>query len=80
MEIKKCISRPTLGQQIKAELVNQGISISDFARSINCSRPNVHDIMKRSSIDSELLMRISRVLHVNFFKRMSDQLDQELAA
>lgn len=78
--MKNHLCTPTLGQQIKAELINQGITISDFARSINCSRPNVHDIMKRSSIDSELLMRISRVLHVNFFKRMSDQLDQELAA
>ena len=78
--MKTAFSTPTIGQQIKAELVNQGISISDFARSINCSRPNVHDIMKRSSIDSELLMRISRVLHVNFFKRMSDQIDLEMAA
>lgn len=69
-------STPTIGQQIKAELVIQGISISDFARSINCSRPNVHDIMKRSNIDCELLMRISRVLHVNFFKRLSEQLDE----
>lgn len=78
--MKTLFFTPTIGQQIKAELVNQGISISDFARSINCSRPNVHDIMKRSSIDSELLMRTSRVLHVNFFKRMSDQIDKEMAA
>ena len=72
--------KPTIGQQIKAELVNQGISVSDFARSINCSRPNVHDIMKRSSIDSELLMRISCVLHVNFFKRLSEQFEEDMAA
>ncbi|MCQ2222683.1 MAG: helix-turn-helix domain-containing protein [Bacteroidaceae bacterium] len=78
--MKTAFPSPTIGQQIKAELINQGISISDFARSINCSRPNVHDIMKRSSIDSELLMRISRVLHVNFFKRLSEQLDEEIAA
>lgn len=78
--MKNLFSTPTLGQQIKAELVNQGISISEFARSINCSRTNVHDIVKRSSIDSDLLMRISRALHVNFFKRMSDQIDQELVA
>lgn len=78
--MKTAFSTPTIGQQIKAELVIQGISVSDFARSINCSRPNVHDIMKRSSIDCELLMRISRVLHVNFFKRLSEQLDEEVAA
>lgn len=78
--MKTVFPTPTIGQQIKAELINQGISISDFARSINCSRPNVHDIMKRSSIDCELLMRISRVLHVNFFKRMSDQIDLEMVA
>lgn len=78
--MKTVFPSPTIGQQIKAELINQGISISDFARSINCSRPNVHDIMKRSSIDSELLMRISRVLHVNFFKRLSEQFDEEIAA
>lgn len=44
--MKSTFHTPTIGQQIKAELVIQGISVSDFARSINCSRPNVHDIMK----------------------------------
>lgn len=78
--MKTVFPSPTIGQQIKAELINQGISFSDFANSINCSRPNLYDIMKRSSIDCELLMRISRVLRVNFFKRLSEQLDEEIAA
>lgn len=78
--MKTVFPSPTIGQQIKAELIKQGISFSDFATSINCSCPNLYNIMKRSSIDSELLMRISRVLHVNFFKRLSEQLDEEIAA
>ncbi|MCQ2310515.1 MAG: XRE family transcriptional regulator [Paludibacteraceae bacterium] len=56
-----------IGQEIKAVLDQQGRKISWFADKLYCDRTNVYDIFKRSSIDTELLLRISVALNFNFF-------------
>ncbi len=56
-----------IGQEIKAVLDQQGRKISWFADKLYCDRTNVYDIFKRSSIDTELLLRISLTLNFNFF-------------
>lgn len=45
-----------------------------FARQINCHRANVYDIFSRSSIDCELLERISIALNHNFFLDLADDM------
>ena len=42
------------------------MSVSEFARRLNCHRQNVYDIFKRQNIDLSLLQRISRVLEHDF--------------
>lgn len=46
-------------------------SVTWFANKLYCDRTNTYKIFKRQSIDTELLLRISQVLHVNFFEYYS---------
>lgn len=57
-----------IGKQIEAELRRQERSVSWMARKLCCDRSNIYDIFKRPSIDTLLLLRISRILGHNFFK------------
>lgn len=49
--------------------------MTKFAKEINCQRNNVYDIFNRSNMDIDLLKRISKVLDVNFFQIIADDLD-----
>lgn len=54
------------GEKVKAYFEETGMSVSEFARRLNCHRQNVYDIFKRKTIDVTLLQRISRVLEHDF--------------
>lgn len=54
------------GERIKEYLAITGLSVSEFARRLNCHRQNVYDIFKRKTIDVVLLQRISKVLGHDF--------------
>ena len=56
-----------IGKKIKEILYQKGISVSEFAKSINRSRNVVYDIFERESVDTKLLQKISKVLDYNFF-------------
>ncbi len=56
-----------IGVEIKAVLHTKGMSISEFARRIGTSRENAYSIFNRTSIDTELLLKICRVLEYDFF-------------
>ena len=68
-----------IGQLIKDELERQERSVSWFARKLYCDRSNIYKIFKRSTIDTELLMRISVVLHHDFFSDYIEVLAQSKA-
>ncbi len=57
----------SIGQYIKAVRQDSGMSIAAFAKRINKTPQNVNDIFGRTSIDTELLSKISEVLHHDFF-------------
>lgn len=56
-----------IGKLIEEELRKQERSVSWFANKLCYERTNVYSIFKRQSIDTELLVRISHILHHNFF-------------
>lgn len=56
-----------IGKIIERVLREQGRSVSWFAKQICCERTNVYSIFNRSSIDTDLLVRISNVLSYDFF-------------
>ena len=66
-----------IGQLIKQELEEQGRTVVWFARKLSYSRANVYKIFEKSSIDTNVLMRISSLLGVDFFQCYSKELDQK---
>jgi len=58
--------KKTIGELIENEVRKQQISITEFAEKICCKRNNVYDIFKRNSLDTGLLISISKVLNHNF--------------
>lgn len=56
-----------IGELIRKKLAELGMTKSEFARRINTSPQNVYGILKRESIDTTLLHRISKVLDFDFF-------------
>ncbi len=66
-----------IGRMIEQVLREQGRSVSWFAKQIYCERTNVYSIFQRSSLDTELLLRISKVLSYDFFEIYRQTLKQE---
>ena len=50
-----------IGSLIKEKMEERGLSVSDFAHALHYERTNIYKIFKRSSIDVDLLLRISEV-------------------
>lgn len=67
---------PHIGELIKEELQRQERSVTWFAKKLCYERTNVYSIFKRESIDTELLMRISHILHRNFFECYTNELEK----
>lgn len=57
-----------IGSLIKAELERQERTVSWFARKLCCDRSNIYKLFKRSTVDTELLLRVSKILDYNFFE------------
>ncbi|MDR1348612.1 MAG: XRE family transcriptional regulator [Prevotellaceae bacterium] len=62
-----------IGNIIRQKVSQSSLTVTEFANQINKTRENVYDIFKRSSIDSALLLQISKVLHYNFFKHFKEK-------
>lgn len=56
-----------IGKIIEEELRRQERTVTWLSRKIHCDRRNVYDIFSRSSIDTDLLYRLSIALHTDFF-------------
>lgn len=56
-----------IGSLIKEELERQERTVSWFARKLCCDRSNVYKLFRRPTIDTELLLRVSQILHHDFF-------------
>ena len=59
-------NRMHIGHLIKEVFDESGISVTEFARRINCARPNVYSIFERYDIGVEQLIDISEALNHNF--------------
>ncbi|MDE6265691.1 MAG: XRE family transcriptional regulator [Paramuribaculum sp.] len=61
------MSEIIIGKKIEEELRKQERSVVWLADQLNCNRTNIYKIFRRDSIDTDLLLKISLVLHCNFF-------------
>lgn len=64
-------------RQFKAK--NRGCNVTWFASRLNCDRRNVYDIFRRPTIDTQLLSQISLILGHNFFRDISDILENRIS-
>ncbi len=60
-----------IGNRIKAELERQGRSITWLAGEVHYSRENLYKVFRRPWINTDLLFKISGVLHHDFFEDCS---------
>ena len=56
-----------IGKKIKDRLEDQGMIVAEFARRLNRSSQSIYHVFNSSSIDTDLLTEISKVLNFNFF-------------
>ncbi|GHS89890.1 hypothetical protein FACS1894201_11220 [Bacteroidia bacterium] len=59
-----------IGEIIQQKVKERKLSVVDFAKAIGHSRDYVYTIYNNQSIDIELLMRISEVLHYDFLSEL----------
>lgn len=64
-----------IGQIIKEELDRQNRSAGWLAKEVGCNRSTMYRMIDRNSIDTAMLARISMVLHIDFFKMLSDEMN-----
>ena len=69
-----------IGQLIKEEVERQGLTPNQFAGLICTSRQNLYHIYKCDNIDMDRLIRISYVLHRNFFTELYKDMASMLGA
>lgn len=60
-----------IGQKIRKIVETKGIRVSWLAQQLCCERRNIYHIYSRSTIDTELLLRLSEVLDYDFFADIS---------
>lgn len=57
-----------IGHLIHEQLKKDQRSASWLAREIHCTRNNVYKIFNKASLDSDLILLISKAMHFNFFQ------------
>ena len=70
--LKLAIEELRIGACIRAELKRQGRTVSWLAKQLCMERTGLYYTFRQSSINTELLLRISCCLEHNFFKDVSD--------
>lgn len=61
-----------IGQHIKEVMRQKGVTATQLAERICCTRTHIHKIFRKDNIDIGLLQRISRALNHDFFRDLSD--------
>lgn len=67
-----------IGSIIKEELYRQERTVSWLARKLGCHRTVVYRIFNNSSIDTDMLVRISVILNRDFFKDYSNAINEQV--
>lgn len=68
-----------VGGIIKDKLDLERRSITWFAYEMNCDRSNMYKILSRAHLDTNFILRASKVLEHDFFKDISDLLAETVA-
>ncbi len=63
-----------IGHVIKNELKNQGRTITWLSKQLGYTRQNLYKIFERKWIYTDLLYKISQIMHYDFFQHYSKKL------
>lgn len=61
-----------IGQEIKQEVQKQGLTIEDFAKNLHLASSEIEDIFDKTSLETDLLLKISKLLKRDFFSLFSN--------
>lgn len=67
-----------IGKEIKRIVEERRLQVQSFALSIHKSRENVYNIFQRQSLDTDLLLTISKALDFDFFQYYRKNLPENL--
>lgn len=67
-----------IGHIIREQLRKDQRSASWLAREIHCTRNHVYKIFNKPSLDSNLILKISKTMHYNFFQYYSAEVTKGL--
>ena len=67
-----------IGHLIREQLRKDQRSASWLAREIHCTRNHVYKIFNKSSLDGDLILKISKAMQFNFFKYYSAEVAEGL--
>lgn len=65
-----------IGELIKEKMRERRVTVVHLSLQLCCTRANVYKILSKSSIDTDLLLRISRTIDYDFFALYSESLRQ----
>ena len=60
-----------IGNLVSAKMQEMHISIKTLSERLNMSRMNVHDILKRKTMQTDLLAQIGKAMNYDFFQHYS---------
>ena len=63
-----------IGHEIRSKLKEQGRTVTWLSTRLACSRVNGYKIFEKSSLDTDLLLRISYALNFDFFSLYADEI------
>jgi len=64
-----------IGNQIRTKLIDEGRTVTWFARQLNCRRNKVYRIFESPDVDIGTLRLICKILNCNFFTDLCNEID-----
>lgn len=62
-----------MGSNIRRIIEQQGMSVKSVAESLSMHRNTLHRILQQDSIDTGVLMKLCKLMHHDFFRELSDE-------
>ena len=67
-----------IGNILRERLKQDGKSVVWLARELGCHRTNIYNLFDKYSIDTQLLERISIIMHYNFFELYREETEEKM--
>lgn len=67
-----------IGRILQQRLKDEGRTVVWLANELGCHRTNVYNLFDKYSIDTQLLQRISIIMHYNFFSLYEDEVKAKI--